>query len=523
MRTPIFSGLAALALVAAVPLVPAKADVCCEVGGVSITHGGGNYNVARGPLSYAGQSVATIGGTAGYGGRVYTQGGYNRNVASGPLSAATQGVTTVGGTAYGPGSVANTYGGYNRNTASGFGSYAGQSVTTVGDSAYPYGHSVTSGGYSSNAAVGAFSQAHQDVTTIGGSAGYGKNLTYGGGNQTPRSGSARRPTSRSSRSPRERHGPPAPPEGGAGPHGPAKGACHATSRLFPPGARPPGRGPGRGAGGRRPAPGAGAVYGLGAPAARLRLRGLADDRRDRRQPGLRARLAGRPADRHGLAGAGRLPAAGQHRDRRRGQPRARAGSTASQTVAASAPRGSLATITYARGVNLAAGPASAAHQQILGGSPLSADPARRPRGAPGGHPRREEACHAERDSPAPRGRPGGGRPRRRRFRRLADLPVGERQRQLRRLGRDELPDRGREDRLRRRGRRRGPDLRRRPSPAGRARPGRGRRTADDGPVVLVPPGSRLWVGRSGPGGQLQLRREGRTLHLRSDGLSVDIE
>ena len=43
-----------------------------------------------------------------------------------------------------------------------------------------------------------------------------------------------------------------------------------------------------------------------------------------------------------------------------------AGSTASQTVAASAPRGSLATVTYARGVNLAAGPASAAHQQILG-------------------------------------------------------------------------------------------------------------------------------------------------------------
>jgi hypothetical protein len=43
-----------------------------------------------------------------------------------------------------------------------------------------------------------------------------------------------------------------------------------------------------------------------------------------------------------------------------------AGSTAGQTVAASAPRGSLATVTYARGVNLAAGPASAAHQQILG-------------------------------------------------------------------------------------------------------------------------------------------------------------
>ena len=43
-----------------------------------------------------------------------------------------------------------------------------------------------------------------------------------------------------------------------------------------------------------------------------------------------------------------------------------AGSTADQAVAASAPRGSLATVTYARGVNLAIGPASAAHQQILG-------------------------------------------------------------------------------------------------------------------------------------------------------------
>ena len=94
MRTPIFSGLAALALVAAVPFVPAKADVCCEVGGVSITHGGGNYNLARGPLSYAGQSVATIGGSAGYG-KNLTYGGGNHNAAIGFGSQADQQVVTV--------------------------------------------------------------------------------------------------------------------------------------------------------------------------------------------------------------------------------------------------------------------------------------------------------------------------------------------------------------------------------------------------------------------------------------------
>jgi hypothetical protein len=49
-------------------------------------------------------------------------------------------------------------------------------------------------------------------------------------------------------------------------------------------------------------------------------------------------------------------------------------------------------------------------------------------------------------------------------------------------------------------------------------------TADGGPVPLVPPGSRLWIERNGAGaGKLVLRREGRTLHLRTDGLSVDIE
>src|SRR5690242_8731814 len=49
-------------------------------------------------------------------------------------------------------------------------------------------------------------------------------------------------------------------------------------------------------------------------------------------------------------------------------------------------------------------------------------------------------------------------------------------------------------------------------------------TPDDGPALLVPPGSRLWIGRDGPGaGKLLLRRDGRSLHLRTDGVSVDIE
>ena len=47
--------------------------------------------------------------------------------------------------------------------------------------------------------------------------------------------------------------------------------------------------------------------------------------------------------------------------------------------------------------------------------------------------------------------------------------------------------------------------------------------ANDGPVPLAPPGSRLWIERDGPGaGKLVLRREGRSLHLRTDGLSVDL-
>ena len=131
MRTPIFSGLAALALAAAVPFVPAKADVCCEVGGVSITHGGGNYNLARGPLSYAGQSVTTVGGSAGPYGHSLTSGGYNSNAAVGAFSQAHQDVTTSGGDA-GYGGKSWTYGGGNRNAALGYGSTADQQVVTVG-------------------------------------------------------------------------------------------------------------------------------------------------------------------------------------------------------------------------------------------------------------------------------------------------------------------------------------------------------------------------------------------------------
>ena len=74
MRLPILPGVAALALAAALPFAPAKADVCCEVGGVAITHGGGNANLARGPLGYAGQSVTTVGGSAGPYGHSLTSG-----------------------------------------------------------------------------------------------------------------------------------------------------------------------------------------------------------------------------------------------------------------------------------------------------------------------------------------------------------------------------------------------------------------------------------------------------------------
>ena len=130
MRISILSGVAALALAAALPLVPAKADVCCEVGGVAITHGGGNTNLATGAYSQAQQSVTTVGGSAGPYGHSLTSGGYNSNAAVGAFSQAHQDVLTVGGSAgYGKNL---TYGGGNHNAALGFGSQADQQVVTVG-------------------------------------------------------------------------------------------------------------------------------------------------------------------------------------------------------------------------------------------------------------------------------------------------------------------------------------------------------------------------------------------------------
>ena len=47
---------------------------------------------------------------------------------------------------------------------------------------------------------------------------------------------------------------------------------------------------------------------------------------------------------------------------------------------------------------------------------------------------------------------------------------------------------------------------------------------DDAAVPSVPPAPRLRIERDGPGaGKLLLRREGRSLHLRTGGVSVDIE
>jgi hypothetical protein len=47
---------------------------------------------------------------------------------------------------------------------------------------------------------------------------------------------------------------------------------------------------------------------------------------------------------------------------------------------------------------------------------------------------------------------------------------------------------------------------------------------DDAAVPSAPPAPRLRIERDGPGaGRLLLRREGRSLHLRTDGVSVDIE
>ena len=123
MRSMLLAGFVAFTAIAATSISPASAQT---TGGIVITHGGGNINVAKGPLSEADQSATTLGGVAGRHGLALTNGGNNRNFASGPLSFAGQDTTTVGGTALGRGRVI-TNGGNNLNAARGFGSAATQS------------------------------------------------------------------------------------------------------------------------------------------------------------------------------------------------------------------------------------------------------------------------------------------------------------------------------------------------------------------------------------------------------------
>ena len=167
MRSMLLAGFVALAAIAATSISPASAQT---TGGISITHGGGNLNVAKGPLSEADQSATTLGGVAGRHGVAITNGGNNRNFATGPLSFAGQDTTTVGGTALGRGRVI-TNGGDNNNLARGFGSTATQSTLTLGGTAFGRGRSVTNGGFNSNLAAGKFSSADQQVATVGGTAG----------------------------------------------------------------------------------------------------------------------------------------------------------------------------------------------------------------------------------------------------------------------------------------------------------------------------------------------------------------
>src|SRR5215813_6540636 len=99
MRSMLLAGFVALTAVAAI--APAHAQT---TGGLSITHGGGNVNVARGAFSEADQSATTLGGIP--------------NLARGFGSTATQSTTTVGGTAFGRGT-SITNGGLNTNVAAG--------------------------------------------------------------------------------------------------------------------------------------------------------------------------------------------------------------------------------------------------------------------------------------------------------------------------------------------------------------------------------------------------------------------
>ena len=180
MRSYLLSGLAAIALLAA---APAGADPL-QTGGISITRGGGNSNIAKGFGSFAGQSVATVGGTALNSGRVSPRAA---TTATSPPASSAQPCRTSPRSA-GPRSArvcANTFGGNNLNVAKGFGSFAGQSVTTVGGTAFGKGAVAnTFGGLNTNLAAGKFSSAQQDVLTVGGTAGpFGKNLTFGGANR----------------------------------------------------------------------------------------------------------------------------------------------------------------------------------------------------------------------------------------------------------------------------------------------------------------------------------------------------
>jgi hypothetical protein len=61
MRATLLSGIALFAAIAAAAIAPAHAQ---QTGGISITHGGGNVNTARGAFSQADQSVTTLGGIA---------------------------------------------------------------------------------------------------------------------------------------------------------------------------------------------------------------------------------------------------------------------------------------------------------------------------------------------------------------------------------------------------------------------------------------------------------------------------
>ena len=79
MRSMLLAGFVAFAAIAAAAVSPASAQ---STGGIVVTHGGGNTNVAKGFLSQADQSATTLGGTAFGRGKVITNGGQNRNVAS---------------------------------------------------------------------------------------------------------------------------------------------------------------------------------------------------------------------------------------------------------------------------------------------------------------------------------------------------------------------------------------------------------------------------------------------------------